>query len=103
MQMSSQRVRVLFRVLLFFACTPAYLGVPGGDLAAANVLAVVTVFLFALTFVDRLECLLPHFVWGVFWWASVLFVGADRDYERFRADDYELRYNELVKEYKSRP
>ncbi len=101
--MNSQKSRVLVRVLLPFVCAPAYLGVPGGDLAAANILAVVTGLLFALTFVDRLQCLLPHFVWGVFWWASVLFVGADRDYERFRADDYELRYNELVKEYKSRP
>ena len=85
------------RGVLLLACLPAYLGVPGGSLILAHALVATTLVFFALSFIKRFELLLPHFVWFIFWGASVLFVRADRDYERFRADYFESRYHEALK------
>ncbi len=97
MQIDGTAKRSAARLLLVVACAPAYLGVPGGSLAAAHVLATITAFLFALTFTRRMERMVPHFIWFVFWGASVLFVRSDRDYERFRAEHFERRYHEVLK------
>ena len=97
MQMTSSSKRVAARALLLTACAPAYLGEPGGSLAASHALASITVCFFVLSFSKRLERLTPHFIWFIFWGASVLFVRSDRDYERFRAEYFERRYHEVIK------